>query len=320
MIFSIIVPVYRVEEYLRECVDSILMQTYQDYEVLLIDDGSPDQCPQICEEYKEKDSRVQAIHKKNGGLSSARNTGLDAARGSYIMFLDADDILRPNALSMLADALEERPDVLVSELYNTQNVHVKDLPVSLFTPPSGADKKTVVSFVFSSKAHTWPAPQYIVSRELIQKYALRFEEGYYHEDVSWTSALFARARSFAYFDQVWYIRRIGREGSITNVVKPKRTTDTIRLVAARMKSDVFENEDEENKRIIFNQLSRAAFSSLIHYMEYDGESRKEICRLIHENMFIFSYATLPHQKGFTALMRLIGADGALKLYCKLFRR
>lgn len=88
---SIIVPVYKSEPYLHRCVDSILAQTFTDFELILVDDGSPDKCPAICDEYAARDSRVQVIHKANGGVSSARNAGLDAACGKYIMFCDSDD-------------------------------------------------------------------------------------------------------------------------------------------------------------------------------------------------------------------------------------
>ncbi|KAF3371822.1 glycosyl transferase family 2, partial [Enterococcus faecium] len=88
---SIIVPVYKVEKYLRKCVDSILAQTFTDFEVILVDDGSPDNSGKICDEYAEKDNRVRVIHKENGGLSSARNAGIDVARGKYLGFVDSDD-------------------------------------------------------------------------------------------------------------------------------------------------------------------------------------------------------------------------------------
>ncbi|MCQ2361421.1 MAG: glycosyltransferase family 2 protein [Acidaminococcaceae bacterium] len=88
---SVIIPVYKVEKYLRCCVDSVLNSTYQDLEIILVDDGSPDRCPQICDEYAERDMRIKVIHKENGGLSSARNAGLDIAKGDFIMFVDSDD-------------------------------------------------------------------------------------------------------------------------------------------------------------------------------------------------------------------------------------
>ncbi len=96
---SVIVPVYNVEKYLSRCIDSILNQTFSDFELILVDDGSPDQSGKICDEYALKDSRVKVIHKKNGGVSAARNTGIDEAVGEYIMFVDSDDYIDENMLS-----------------------------------------------------------------------------------------------------------------------------------------------------------------------------------------------------------------------------
>lgn len=104
---SIIVPVYKVEKYLRVCVDSILNQTYRDLEIILVDDGSPDNCPKICDEYAEKDKRIKVVHQKNGGLSSARNTGIDIATGKYLMFVDSDDTIHPQMCEILFKNLLE---------------------------------------------------------------------------------------------------------------------------------------------------------------------------------------------------------------------
>src|SRR5574344_2644299 len=95
-LISIIVPVYKVEQYLDECVQSIRNQTYTNLEIILVDDGSPDRCPEMCDEYAKQDSRIKVIHKKNGGPSSARNIGLNAASGLYIGFVDSDDVIAPN--------------------------------------------------------------------------------------------------------------------------------------------------------------------------------------------------------------------------------
>ena len=104
-LISIIVPIYNVEKYLEKCIDSILCQTYTNFELILVDDGSPDSCGKICDTYKEKDSRIIVIHKENGGLSSARNAGLDIAKGEYIGFVDSDDYVEPFMYAELLNAV-----------------------------------------------------------------------------------------------------------------------------------------------------------------------------------------------------------------------
>lgn len=118
-LISIIVPIYKVELYLRKCVNSILAQTYQNLEIILVDDGSPDNCGLICDEYANRDSRIRVIHKENGGLSDARNAGIDIAQGEYITFLDSDDWIAPDMYECLYRAAQEyRADITICEYYN----------------------------------------------------------------------------------------------------------------------------------------------------------------------------------------------------------
>lgn len=114
---SVIVPVYRVEAYLEECVESILGQTYTNLEVWLVDDGSPDNCPVLCDAFAQRDPRVRVIHKANGGVSSARNAALDVCTGEYITFVDSDDAIHPQAVErLLAACLEAEADMAMGEL------------------------------------------------------------------------------------------------------------------------------------------------------------------------------------------------------------
>ena len=103
-LISVIVPVYNVEQYLERCVESIRNQTYSNLEIVLVDDGSPDRCPVLCEELKKADPRIKVVHKENGGLSSARNAGLLEAAGEYVWFVDSDDWIEPDALALLQAA------------------------------------------------------------------------------------------------------------------------------------------------------------------------------------------------------------------------
>lgn len=113
-LISIIVPIYNVQQYLHKCIDSILKQTYKEFEIILVDDGSPDECGSICEEYAQKDSRIKVIHKNNQGLGEARNTGLEVAKGKYVYFLDSDDWIEPNMLqSMLSEMQTEKADFVM---------------------------------------------------------------------------------------------------------------------------------------------------------------------------------------------------------------
>lgn len=121
-LISVIVPVYKVEQYLPRCVDSLLHQTYENLEIILVDDGSPDRCGEICEEYARKDPRIRVIHKENGGLSSARNAGIDVARGEYLGFVDSDDWVEPEAYALMAEmAVEEKLPMVCGGRYDVSS-------------------------------------------------------------------------------------------------------------------------------------------------------------------------------------------------------
>jgi glycosyltransferase involved in cell wall biosynthesis len=138
-LISVIVPIYKVEKYLKKCIDSIINQTYRNLEIILVDDGSPDYCGEICDDFKLKDERVVVIHKENGGLSDARNVGLDIAKGKYIMFVDSDDYIAENMVYKLYSTLRENNadmslcgHIYVDENGNLVNSHgeIKDEVIS----------------------------------------------------------------------------------------------------------------------------------------------------------------------------------------------
>lgn len=115
---SIIVPIYNVEKYLNKCIESIINQTYRNIEIILVDDGSPDKCPEICDSYAQKDGRIKVIHKKNEGLINARKSGLEIAQGEYIGFVDGDDWIEPKMYELFAKQIEKySPDMVLSDFY-----------------------------------------------------------------------------------------------------------------------------------------------------------------------------------------------------------
>lgn len=136
--FSVVVPIYKVEPYLKKCVDSILGQTYKDFELILVDDGSPDRCPEICDNYAARDERVRVIHKENGGLVSARNTGIAAATGEYICYVDGDDWVSTDLLeTLVTEGLKnDNPDMVIygfSKVFpDREETYLTELPEGLY--------------------------------------------------------------------------------------------------------------------------------------------------------------------------------------------
>lgn len=126
---SVIVPIYKVEEYLPRCIDSILAQTYANLEIILVDDGSPDNCGAICDAYAQKDSRIVVIHKENGGVSAARNQGLKIAKGQYIAFVDSDDWVHSEYIALLVKGLNTGADLAICTMIETTKMAIDDMPI-----------------------------------------------------------------------------------------------------------------------------------------------------------------------------------------------
>lgn len=131
-LISIIIPVYKVEKYLPRCIDSILAQTYTNFELILVDDGSPDKCPQICDDYAKRDKRIRVIHKKNAGVSEARNTGIDNANGDFICFVDSDDYVEPVMYEKLYNSLIKNKSQMSMCGYNIVYENGKNVPFNEF--------------------------------------------------------------------------------------------------------------------------------------------------------------------------------------------
>lgn len=258
---SLIVPVYNVELYLRKCVDSLLAQDYSDYEIILVDDGSTDNSWDIIQEYVSKfrgleDERVRGIHQSNAGLSAARNTGIAAAKGEYLMFVDSDDYIEPNVLGgLMAQVGRENLDVLRFRLryVRIRGLEVRGLEENKYEvfmpyksdPFKGNDYSEVptdgVTFLnerMNTQCYAW---QFIVSRDLLvnreqvigNRERCIFTPGIYFEDTDWTPRMLVRAKRVASTNTVVY-NYLMREGSITNAInrskQKKVLDDKMRLV------------------------------------------------------------------------------------------
>lgn len=220
MKISIIVPVYNVQKYLPRCLDSILSQTFQDLEILLIDDGSTDQSGELCEDYAKKDNRIRVIHKLNGGLSDARNAGIDIANGEYIAFVDSDDWIDSDYCELLYDtAIKNKAmiaecsyrcvykDKIAEETDNTGEVIIGD---EIFALTGELEWRYFKPVAWNKLYHS-----------SIFKDGKRYPVGKYHEDEFFTHQAFFSAKKLVYVDKSKYNYECGRSDSITGCVTEK---------------------------------------------------------------------------------------------------
>ena len=251
---SIIVPIYGVEQYLRKCVDSLLSQDIDNYEIILVDDGGTDGCPAICDDYvrrlengdwKLENVQIRVIHRGNGGLSAARNSGLEVAQGEYIMFVDSDDYVERNVLKGLLTQVErDNLDVLryrlqyVNPQYEVYNPYKTDPFKGNDYSEEPTDGITFLNTRMSTACYAWA---FIIKRDLIvdsrkskvDRQDCLFTPGIYFEDTDWTPRMLVRAKRVASTKTVVY-NYLQREGSITNAVnrskQQKVLDDKMRLV------------------------------------------------------------------------------------------
>lgn len=211
---SVIVPVYKVEPYLRRCVDSILAQTYTNLEIILVDDGSPDNCPAICDEYAEQDERVRVIHKSNGGLSDARNAGLDIAIGDWLSFIDSDDWIEPSMYETLmihAENHEAQISIggVFDELMTENGIAVKKTTAGESVTIESRKKIDAMRHFLT---HSWSAWDKIYRREIFD--GIRYPIGEINEDEAIALQLLDNCDRVVYTNEPFY-HYISRPESIT---------------------------------------------------------------------------------------------------------
>ena len=231
--FSVIVPVYKVEKYLKNCVDSIIGQSYQEFELILVDDGSPDTCGEICDKYGTLDTRVKVVHKENGGLSSARNAGLDIATGKYVIFIDSDDFWDDaNALEHIHNYLiETDADVLVfpaKRYYENKDKYTYIITSDVYRAKIiDRDVNASIRYMIENNIYRAAAWNKVVKKSIIDSHTMRFKNGYLSEDMDWCGDLLLYAQRFDFYDNPFYAYRQQRNGSITTGKTEKLISDKL---------------------------------------------------------------------------------------------
>lgn len=219
LLVSIIVPIYNVELFLNECVESLIAQTYKNIEIILVDDGSPDTCPQICDQWESKDSRIHVIHKQNGGLSDARNAGIEVSNGDYIMFVDSDDkIAEDTVLELLNIQYQTKADIVCGGFYRYTSGKIEQIYNEIidvdFVVFSGVEQ---VKNILTSRTDCSSCCK-LYKKSLLEHH--RFIKGRYNEDVIFLFNLYLKCNSIAYTQKRFYYYR-ETIGSVTQKLSNK---------------------------------------------------------------------------------------------------
>lgn len=278
-LISVIVPIYNVEQYLCRCVECLTAQTYKNLEIILVDDGSPDNCPQFCDAYAKKDSRIKVIHKKNGGLSDARNAGMKVATGEYISFIDSDDYVSNDFIETLYNAiLSENSDIVecsVVKFYEDEHFdeYKDDLKITSFNTEESLSKLIAEN---PFKQHVWNK---LYKSDLVS--GVPYAVGKLNEDEFWTYQIFGQAKKVTRVNKTMYYY-FQRQSSIMGNTYNLRRLDALEGKANRQKyiEKYFPGLAAQAKVDLFESCI-FAYQSVLKYM---GGKDKKIAKKV-----IYSY-------------------------------
>ena len=313
-LISVIVPVYNVEQYLNRCVESIVNQTYRNLEIILVDDGSPDNCPAMCDSWAERDSRIKVIHKANGGLSDARNAGMAVATGELMGFVDSDDWISPEMYQLLYENMQQNDSDISAcgvQLVWEDGTKPRALTKSGKCVLNAEDAMCAIIEESWLKQPVWYK---LYKTELIKD--ILFPVGKYHEDVFWSYQAIGRAQKVSVSDRVGYYY-VQRSDSIMGDGYSLKRLDA--LEAMVMRNDYIK---EHFSTLMPHANCSLFFSCLYHYQQtiqyLSGEEKEDAVSII-KNIFEKNKLnerdrkTLPFQQKVWVVL----SNCSLELACKI---
>lgn len=309
---SVIIPVYKVEKYLARCVDSVLGQTFSDFELILVDDGSPDKSPEICDNYAKKDSRVKVIHKENGGISSARNAGLEVCKGDYIFFIDSDDWLSDNdvLLDFIKKAKAENSDFVYAFMNNATDTTEIEIKCN--------ERFSDESLFFLSNPYLFSAWNKVYKRTLLQ--FINFVPGRVNEDVDVIPLVFCNAKKVSRLNRATY-NYYQNPSSITRSKFSEKRFDMFKSVAHVYQN--FNGTELEKSVFCENIFGFQIFSVYIEIIKNTKSKMRKnylskFCNLLHEyhfnSFFRYSYLCFVHNERFFKKIKKLVALAYLSFF------
>lgn len=317
---SFVVPIYKVEDYLKECVDSIRHQSYTNIEIVLVDDGSPDRCPQICDSFALEDNRIKVIHKKNGGLSDARNTGLVNSSGDYIIFVDGDDFWRNKydlERLMLFVCRREDCDFIgfncsfyypESHTFRDWKPYAKELEMIL-------EKDESVCALVTSGIFPVSACMKIIKKEFLIKNQLFFVKGQLSEDIPWFINLLDRCKNCCFINQYIYGYRQNVQGSISNTRGEKNFRSSINILETEVERVEDRSFGPKSQKALYSFWAYELILLLCHRM-----CNREARKMLNKYLWLLNYDAYPKVKKFNYVRKLFGLEIAIYTVKFMFYR
>ena len=303
MFFSVVVPVYNVEKYLKECVDSVLSQTFTDFELILVNDGSKDSGPAICDEYAKKDSRVKVIHKENGGQSTARNRGIEEATGEFAVFLDSDDLICDNNFFQdVKNEIEDNTDIVVFRYCKYYGDRTDECGISLAGLNSD-NKAEFLRDLVKRDAFFCSCWSKCTRMSILKENNIIFDTSLSCEDMDWYYNVVSKADNFKVIDKP-YIYYRQRENSVTSSFKKKSITDYI-FTINKWSEEFQKIEDEGEKAVMLSSLAKLYCNLLISYSRHTKEL-KDCKKEIFGFKWLLAYDLNPRTKIISKFSKFFG--------------
>ena len=326
IVISIIIPVYNVEKWLNKCIDSILVQSYKNFEIILVNDGSTDKSGDICDKYSKEDNRIKVFHNKSKGLSYSRNFGVKNSNGKYVMFVDSDDFISDiNIIDKFINILEkDKSDFIYTSYcrFNDENEEeiTEILPIDINNNDiKGKSGIEILSMLIEKNNYHHAAYLKICNRKFLIENNLLFKEGIYHEDAEWSPKLFYYAKRISIYSEPYYMRRM-RENSIittTNEVSIRKKIND-RLNIANDLIEFFKKmEESHSKKIIINDFVRMYWGDLLLITNLkDKNNFNDCCNTVKNTKKVLKYGELKKYKMADLLIKIMGIKNFLILVKK----
>lgn len=320
MFFSVILPIYNVEKYLCECIDSILSQTFGDFELILVDDGSKDGSGKICDEYAERDNRIKVIHKENGGQASARNAGFDAAEGECIVFIDSDDfVVDISFLKTLYDKFKSSGSDIVLYKHAKYFETLSKCDYSFDFVEKIENNDEILLELVKRDAYFGMAWSKSFKREIAEKNNVKFDSELSCEDMDWYFNLVTSSQKISAIDKT-YIAYRQRPGSVTATVKIKNLKDFV--FTLEKWSDKVKNVDisEKKRAALMGALAKYYSNLLITYTRLKDKAKKQYKSRIKALSYLLDYSLSSRPQKIRKFYKIAGFDGVvmmLKIYDRI---
>lgn len=316
--YSFVIPVYQTKKYLSMCVDSLLNQSYKNFEIILVDDGSDDGSSDLCDKYLKIDNRIKTIHKSNNGQGAARNDGVSLSQGEYIIFIDSDDWWDDNTALEKIDKLTNETDVVVFDIKEIYKDKIKEMK---FTNKFKTEYNNGIEFINDalSKIHSYPwyPVVYAFKKEIWQQNKITFPSNTFFEDTATIYKIPLFAGKVKVLKESFYCYRKNVSSSTTKNVNTKLLTDHINVCKNAISYITDLKLNKKTTKLLCNNMACGYIDVVNHLVYLQDIDKLKIIEELNKNINVFNYVDYGKQKIMKNIIRIIGFDKSSKFFTRI---